>query len=226
MISLHLEERQTQVLYDKKWLKFLKRAKLFKFIPFIDFVFGAGSLALGNVQLNSDFDVLIGARHGRIFSARFFCVAVFGLFGLARMRLDHGGSSRDKVCFNHFVTQNAYKLSPPYTNSWKELYKNLVPIYGESEQINYFWKTNSEWMGVRKEWGDDLRYVDKSSLPKKILENLLSGVVGDVCEAGLKYVQIKKIERSLTASKLGYKPRIVYNNNELEFHPDRRKFGK
>ena len=213
-----------KVLYDKKWLKFLKRARLFKYIPFIDFVFGAGSLAVGNVRQDSDFDVLVGARQGRIFSTRFFCLVVFGLRGFARTHVDHGVSSRDKVCFNHFITETAYKLTPPYTNSWQELYKNLVPIYGEIETINYFWKINSEWMGVQKKWEDDLRYIDESSLLKKFLENLLSGVIGDVCEAGFRYLQIKKIEHSLAVTKLGYQPRVIYNNNELEFHPDRIKF--
>lgn len=222
---MSIGQRQTQVLCDKKWRKLLKRAWLFRLIPFVEFVFGSGSLALGNVSPDSDFDVLIGARQGRIFSARFFCLAIFCLFGLARTRLDHGGSSRDKFCFNHFITSEAYKLSPPHTQSWQELYLNLVPVYGNMETINYFWKINSEWMGAQKKWVDDLRYAREDSFwIKKFLEGLLYGVMGDVLEASLKYLQIKKIERSLRTASVGYKPRVVYNDNELEFHPDRRKF--
>jgi hypothetical protein len=64
--------RQRQVLCDTKWQAFNKKTWLFKYIPFVDVVFGGGSLALGNVNENSDFDVLILAKSGRIFSARFF----------------------------------------------------------------------------------------------------------------------------------------------------------
>ena len=198
---------------------------MFRFIPFVDFVFGAGSLALGNVNKDSDFDVLVGARQGRIFSARFFCLLSFGLFGLARGRLDHGSRACDKICFNHFVTEGAYKLSPPYSASWKDLYLNLVPVYGSIEKINYFFGCNSDWMGVRRYWSDDLRHLYRdSSWLKKFLEIMLYGVIGDVIETTLKYFQILKIKKSLSSINVDHKPRIVYSDYELEFHPDRRKF--
>ena len=44
--------------------------QLFQYVPF-DFVFAAGSMAMGTVRQDSDFDVLVGVRHGRIFTARF-----------------------------------------------------------------------------------------------------------------------------------------------------------
>ena len=56
--------RRQQVLYDKKWRKFLRRSWLFRFIPFLDFALGAGSMATGAVNANSDFDVILeGATH-------------------------------------------------------------------------------------------------------------------------------------------------------------------
>ncbi len=220
-----LEQSETQVLCDKKWRKFLKRARKFKFIPFVDLVFGAGSLALGNVTKDSDFDVLVGVRQGRIFSTRFFCLLFFGFFGLARTRLDHGKNACDKICFNHFITENAYALTPPYSESWKDLYINLIPVYGSIEKINYFWETNSSWLCIRKKWNDDLRYIgNNNSWMKNCLEMILYGVIGDVLEFILKYFQIKKIEHSLSITGLGYSPRVLYNDNELEFHPDRKKF--
>src|SRR3989338_8362689 len=96
-------KRQQQVLYDKKWRKFLRRTWLFKYIPFVDFALAAGSMALGNVSPESDFDVIIGARPGRVFTTRFFCVVAFGVFGWRRTKLNHRESAADKICLNHFV---------------------------------------------------------------------------------------------------------------------------
>ncbi|MEK9186408.1 MAG: hypothetical protein AAB885_02360 [Patescibacteria group bacterium] len=38
----------------------------------------------------------------------------------------------------------------------------------------------------------------------------------------MKRIQVKKIESGL-AKQSGYKPRIVYTDQELEFHPDTRR---
>ena len=216
--------RAQAVLYDKKWIKFLRMTWLFRYIPFVDLVFAAGSMATGDVDQLSDFDVIVGARQGRIFTARFFAVLFFGFFGWRRTRLSYGEFAADKVCLNHFVTPAAYRLAPPYTDSWRELYRNLVPLYGAKDVINQFWAMNTDLLKERVTFRDDLRY-DRSQKKLFVLwfEFMLCGYVGDVFERVVRSVQILKIERGLSAS-LGVNPRIIYTDNELEFHPDRRKF--
>src|SRR3989344_9230759 len=100
-----LKESAQEVFLDKKWKKLLKKIWLFKFIPGVDFVLVAGSLATGNVNKDSDFDVIVGAKQGRIFTARFLSVLFFGLFGWRRRKLSHKESARDKICLNHFITK-------------------------------------------------------------------------------------------------------------------------
>lgn len=236
MDQVILEKRQRQVLYDKKWKKFLRRARLFRYIPFVEFAVGAGSLAVGNIDKNSDFDVIVGASNNRIFSARFFATVLFGIFGWRRSRLDHRDMAKDKICLNHFITEKSYLLKGPYTVSWSELYRNLVPVWGDIGKIRDFRLANSDWMdnfsgfSFQKSLHDsvlnnDLRYLNfPSSFIKKSAEFILSGGVGDFIERVLKFIQVKKIERSLRGGMRGYNPRIVYSDIELEFHPDRRKF--
>ncbi len=260
-----MQERRQRVVYDKKWIKFLSRARLFRYLPFIEFALGAGSLAVGNVKENSDFDVIVGARSGRIFTARFFAILTFGLFGWRRTRLSHREAASDKICLNHFATSEAYSLRGPYTDSWRELYRSLVPVWGYEEKIEEFRSANTHWINEKDisstshayrqagsennyflsgttfspppslrglPWQsynnlfiNDLRYCgDSISLIKKSLEFILSGFVGDRFEGILKYLQIKKIEKSLGKDSPGYAPRIIYNDFELEFHPDRKKF--
>jgi len=232
-----LKQRQQQVTFDKKWIVFLRRTWLFRYIPFVEFALAAGSMATGAVRAESDFDVIVGARYGRIFTARLFAVLAFGLFGWRRTKLDHKEAAKDKVCLNHFVTEKSYKLSPPYNDYWKSLYMSLVPVYGTPAAVNYFWRANYDWLGnprtQRAElsshdgkarlYQDDMRHKYRSpSALKRLLESLLGGAVGNWLESWLRTIQIKRIERGL-AAQAGYKPRIIYSDAELEFHPDTRR---
>lgn len=219
-----IKKRRQAVLYDKKWEKFLGRTWPFRHIPFVDFVFAAGSLAYGNVRKESDFDVIVAARSGRIFTARFFCIAAFGLLRWRRKRLSHDEAAADKICLNHFVTPASYRLSPPHNDYWRNLYGNLVPIFGGTAELNSFWRANADWLGGVKQYRDDLRHLYKSpSALKMFLEKILSGPVGDALEQFMKTIQVKKIEKSLKKDEPGYKPRIIYNDAELEFHPDTKR---
>ena len=222
-MSEGLELRRQQVVYDKKWRKFLSRVWVLRFTPFVDFALAAGSLASGNVHNDSDFDVIIAARNGKIFTARFFCALFFGILGWRRKRLDHKESAANKLCLNHFVTEKSYRLSPPHNEYWKKLYLNLAPIFGLPEKIRQFWAANADWLGEIPRISDDLRYEYKNSAKfKTVLERALSGGVGNWLEVKLKQLQISRIERGLR-SQLGHQPRIIYNDDELEFHPDTKR---
>lgn len=211
MISGELEKR--------KWRKFLRRVWFFRFVPFVDFVLASGSLATDNLQEKSDFDVIIGVRQGRIFTARFFAVVIFGILGWRRSKLDHKENSSDKICLNHFVTPRSYRLSPPHNDYWNHLYQNLIPVLGNEESMSIFFKAN-DWTSSPRTYRRDSRYLGKGeSLLKKFLEWLLGSRPGGEIEKILKQDQIKRIESGLPRS-LGYKPRFIYNDDELEFHPD------
>lgn len=223
---MNLEARRQQVLYDKKWIKLLKKTWLFRFIPFVEFALAAGSMATGNVKPESDFDVIIGVKSGRIFTARFFCVIAFGIFGWRRARLSHKEAAADKICLNHFVTEKSYRLSPPHNAYWQNLYQNLVPVYGSPEAIQKFFSANADWISndLRYRYVDDLRHRHRSPLLVKIIrEWFLGGGMGDWLEGVLRDLQIRRIERGLKNDPPGYKPRIKYNDDELEFHPDTRR---
>lgn len=222
--ELFLARRQQDVLFDKKWLRFLKTARFFRHLPFIDFVLGAGSMALGNVHQDSDFDVIVGVKSGRIFTARFFCILMFGFLGKRRQKLSHKEAASDKICFNHFITPKSYRLAPPHNIYWQELYKNLVPIYGSKDKIREFFRAN-DWMEERI-YNDDLRHeFYEPSAVGKFLEKILSGRLGDFKERILKQIQIKRIKRSLKDG-LGFEPRLIYSDDELEFHPDTLRINR
>ncbi len=225
MDAIILQRRERQVLYDIKWKKFLRRARLLRYIPFVRFAFASGSMATGNVSKTSDFDVLIGAREGRIFTTRFFAALLFGVFGWRRTRLDRHEAAADKVCLNHFVTRSAYCLKPPYSDAWRAMYRNLVPVFGKTDAVNAFWESNSGWMGERTRYAEDARHIgERQNIIGRGFAWVLSGVLGNVLERALRFLQMKKIERSMRSVPADYRPRIIVSDVELEFHPDQRKF--
>jgi len=217
-------------LRERKWRKFLHRVRLFRFVPFIDFVLAAGSLATGNLHENSDFDVIVGVSQGRIFTARFFSVLIFSIPGWRRSKLTHGEAAADKICLSHFVTPRSYKLRPPYNEYWQSLYKSLVPILGEREKISGFFASN-DWLDPKRAYdvknfkSNPFHLNIEGSRFKSLMEGVLHGQAGDYLERWFKSLQIKRIERNL-AKNLGYKPRIVYNDDELEFHPDTKRIDE
>jgi len=231
---------QQSVLADEKWLKLLRRTWVFKHIPFVDFALGSGSLAVGNVTEASDFDVLVAARQRRIFTARFFAILFFGLFGWRRRKGESGIRASDKICLNHFITPTSYRLALPLNPYWELMYRNLVPVYGGERALRLFCEANKLLITEPKRLMTDMRYqYRKSSLLKRSLERLLTGRLGDWFEQKVKAIQIARIEKGLP--KLGERrrlhqiaisvaaakpatyqlePLIRYNDNELEFHPD------
>src|SRR6056297_2714610 len=204
-------------LADKKWEKLLETIKGFQHIPFVDFVFVAGSMATGDIHQDSDFDVIIGTRENRIFTVRQFSAGFFSLSGKRRTKEDSKKEAKDKLCLNHFVSPQAYKLDPPYNEYWVYLYQNLVPVYGRKKHIEEFLEVN-DWAGkIDLEYN---RLIDKNdSFWKRFLEKLLSNKFGDLIEKIFRKYQLKRIKRSLEENK-GYKPQVVINDNELRFHMD------
>lgn len=215
-------------LYQKKWQKFLTKIWPFRYIPFVDFVLASGSLATGNMNENSDFDVIVGVKQGRIFTARFLCWLIFGLLGWRAKHPAYKSYKSDesyksysnKLCFNHFVTPNAYRLSPPYNEYWKKLYKNLVPVYGDPEMIQIFFDANADWLQERRMYKSDARHVyQKKAVIKKFMEWRWFGIWADWLEKILKNIQIWKIKASGN-KEAGHKPRIIVSDDELQFHPN------
>jgi hypothetical protein len=236
---LNIADRQQAVLHDKKWHKLLRRVWLLRHIPFVEIAFGSGSLAIGNVDQESDFDILIGARKGRIFTARFFAAIAFGVFGWRRKKMDHHDAAVDKICLNHFMTPVAYKLRLSPNAYWKALYERLVPLYGSPAAIQAFFDANAGWLGQHRVLEADHRYQSlQPSGFKKITETILDAAMGDWVEEKMKTYQIRRIERGLpnpalqhkahqivitgaaTAETIKLPPLIMYTDEELEFHPD------
>lgn len=207
-----------QKLAEEKW-KIVKRAagKL-QYVPFIKLVMASGSLALGNTRRESDFDLLIAAAGGRVWTARFFANVIAYFFGLHRTRQNF----QNKLCLNHFITDKSLRIEfeSVYNAS---TYSALVPVWERGVNYEQF-KTANRWIKNFVS-GDDLpppefRKMEISFLARVVSnfwELTLGGRVGDILEQLLKKVQLAKISRDPLSRKKG--GRIIVSDACLAFHP-------
>ena len=88
-----LKHIEAEVMRDEKWFRALRKLRIFRHIPFVEFVLVAGSMAMDTANDNSDVDIIVGARFGRIFTARLATALTLGLFGWRRKK-PHGHKKR------------------------------------------------------------------------------------------------------------------------------------
>ncbi|MEK7162428.1 MAG: hypothetical protein AAB730_01045 [Patescibacteria group bacterium] len=219
------------LILDLKWKKFLRIARWFRFAPFLKFVLANGSMVLNVANENSDFDVLVAVENGRIFTVRYILNFIFSVLKARRLD-DIKGSSPDKLCFNHFITAPTYKRRG-LNEYGAELYRNLVPLYGNEKDIREFFEANREYginphtlsRGVREGVGInpelnllDLRFRESQpNIFAMILEWILGGRRGDFVEKKIA----EPIARRRLAKYLGQKikkEKVIVSEDELEFH--------
>ncbi len=208
--------RKQDLLLDEKWKLLSRQVRWFRFIPFVEFVVASGSMAIGNVNRDSDFDVLVGVRKGRIFTTRYLINFVFSVLRSRRLD-DHEGTNPDKLCFNHFVTEESF-AKEPFNFYRAELYRHMIPIYGSREALEAFFAANA-WSGASPENNmQDLRFCERQpNAIRSFFSFVLGGKFGDSIE--------RKIMEPIARKRLGayitgkaQKGRVIVSEEELEFH--------
>ena len=136
-----------QRLLNKRLSRTRKIGRLISHLPFVRCVILNGSLAQGKSKESSDIDLLIIAKDGRIFTARFFINIFALLIGIKRLK-DESKSHAGKFCFNYFLTENHLEIP---TGRGEKIDKYCAENYSASEFVaghknlfNQFIRTNME----------------------------------------------------------------------------------
>ena len=210
---------ERQKIADQKWKKTTRIVKLFAVIPFVSAVCANGSLALNNTEKESDLDVMIFIKSGRIWTTRFLLAVLTALFGVKRFK----DSKRvcDKVCFNHFIADNSLEMK--FRSIYTAFnYARLELIFGDADILRNFYESN-KWINdylpnFNRQKKINQRILRKSRLKVfgKMGEFILGGFWGDLFENILKKYQLGRIRKNKTDVGWG---RIVIDDTQLEFHP-------
>jgi len=218
--KLVIQRIRSHAVAQIKWRRLRHIAWFLQAIPFLEMVAASGSLARELVKEDSDLDVLLVTRSGRIWTVRFIVTIVLDALGLRRRPT---GPTKNLVCLNHYLAQDALKL--PYQSMYTALeYARIVPLFGE-KQCWKFRTENKEWIEKYLVWtlSDSTKHIKTVkqffvlNVIKRVGEFVLSGFVGDFVEKWLGNEQKKRITRGIEASETG--GRVIASAMHLEFHP-------
>lgn len=195
------------------------------FLPYVKAVFTSGSLALANTDELSDLDVLVVAKHGRIWTTRLLISGMLTLFG--RRRKYNQKIAPDKICLNHYITDKSLLI--PFKSVFNaQTYINLKPIFvSEPKIIGEFFETNL-WLGdyilnfeAKESAAEKIKIAAGRNFLMKIKsgagELILNTKLGDLLEAVARRWQTARIKKHRKQDPPG--GRVVYNDDCLEFHP-------
>ena len=118
---------QRHVLAQHKWRIVRRAGRLLARLPLIRMVAVSGSLALWNTRQESDLDLFIVARRGRIWTARLLLLLATQLLG--RRRKYWEGQAPDKICLNHYITDGGLSMPTAVRSLYTAmLYLHAVPL--------------------------------------------------------------------------------------------------
>lgn len=204
-------------------LKKLRKIVWFlRFVPFIRMIAVTGRLAMKNTDKNSDWDLFVALKKGKIWTGRTIFTAFAHIIGKRR----YGNKIKDRICLNYFITDESLKINissrPLEVNLFSaNEYSFMIPVFGfkifRKFQIRNLWikefKPNFEISEVRN--------------MKMINDSQISKIIRKCGEKILKFDFIEKFLRKIEMEKIANNPKthfsgsiIEANENALVFLPE------
>lgn len=218
--DLDVRRIEQEKIWAQKWRQMLRRAWWLQAVPYVRALCASGSLALGNMSEQSDWDVFVIARAGRLYTARTGLLAIAWLMGALRTKGMRSAS--DRFCFNHYVTTDGMAIRHRSIYMAHGL-AALVPVIDRGQYLERLWQAN-RWMGDCLSAPDRAEFIRRSVRPSRALgairwtaELILDTPVGALVERILRTWQQRRIARTPATHERG--GRVIADDRELEFHP-------
>ena len=225
--GLIVETRKARkFIAEKLWNRTKLYGQYMRAVPFVRMVAVCNNLSYNNPNEESDIDLFIVIKPGRMWLARLIISLILQFYGVRR----YGNKVAGRFCLSFFVTTNKLNMEPlqikqldPYLAYWT---KFLSPIYGENI-YDEFRKENEVWIEEKYglKFSDENKkhiYISKENRKKKFMEWLLGGWLGDLIEGFLKKSFKKRTLHKM--KKVGPEASIIVSDDILKFHNhDRRE---
>ena len=106
-------------------LKRVKRlARIIRHVPYVRFIGATGSLSLKHGDIESDWDLFVVLRAGKIWTGRFILTGFLFLLGKWR----HGKHIRNRACLNYYVADTSLEIGTQDLFSAHE-YRFMIPLF-------------------------------------------------------------------------------------------------
>lgn len=124
---------------QKKYRILLRAVRWLRFVPYVRLIAVTGRLAMKNTQAESDLDLLVVLKHGKIFTGRTLVTLLTHLLGKRRYK----DKIADRICLNYFVTDKSLEINLKDLFSSSE-YAFIFPVFG-FETFREFQRKN-DWI--------------------------------------------------------------------------------
>jgi hypothetical protein len=211
-----------QDLEKQMWRRVEKYMRFLNFVPFLRMVAVCNNLSFSNLNEESDIDLFVVAKRGRLFIVRSFVTAILHLLGVRR----HGKKVAGRFCLSFFVDDSFLNLSPiaieddVYLRVW---IKTLVPVIDDGVYEDFI--VSNSWVDKDVEAFSSLKgptlALSKSNA-KVFLEWVFNGRFGSYLEKNLSNWQLKRARQK--AASVEDPSNLMIEKNILKFHNyDRRR---
>lgn len=213
--------KNRKFIAEKLWNRVKLYTQHMRKVPFVRMVAVCNNLCYDNTSPDSDIDLLIVIKAGRMWTARLALSLLLHFFGVRR----HGDKVAGRFCLSFFVTEKhlsmeglQIKPEDPYLAYWTKL---LAPVYGK-KTYERFKAENSPWLIDRyglKFNEEVLRHLpsyDWESPFKRFMEWLLGGYLGNLAEALVKKTFKRRTLRKM--KRLGPEASVIVSDDMLKFH--------
>jgi predicted nucleotidyltransferase len=223
IVALRQERRKISIL---KWKKTRPAIKMLAHVPYVRMVMLGGSVAQDNAKDSSDIDILVVARHGRIWTCRIFVTLLLSIFGIRRS--DRGQMThelvKDKICLNHYITDRSLHI--PFHSLYNaQSYSQLIPVIEKEKGLFERFQKENLWAAdyvcsFPKDRGlnHKILYKDKIGAGSRLAEFVFDITIAGLLELAAKKYQKRRIAKNIPKNlNMG---RIIFDDMQLEFHPN------
>lgn len=211
-----------------KWKKLKKLVRWLALVPFLKLAAVTGSLTAYNTRQESDFDLLIVAKSGRLWLTRTLITALTGLLGVRR----HDQFTQDRICLNCYLTEDGLEIRPqakPRDFHSAQEYGRLTPIleikpglyqkFIESNQWLKFFLSFYPW--PNSQTAKKIQPNIFLTLVRRVAEWCLGGKIGDWLEKKLGQWQTRRIRQKNESQPAD---QVYVSNQCLMFHPQSKSY--
>jgi predicted nucleotidyltransferase len=192
--QLTIRRIKNNELSARKFQILTKTVKWLRLVPFVKMIAVTGTLAMKNAKIESDLDLLIVLKQGKIWTGR--TLVTFILHILKKRR--HNKKIADRICLNFFLADESLEIMIKDLFSASE-YMFLYPLYGWETYIKF--QIKNRWIkSMKPEYALEelppIKLIEDSSFSKIFRKGGEYIFSAGWIERGLKKIEKKRIARN------------------------------
>lgn len=202
---------------ETKWKRVRPFLRLLSWMPGVEAIWLCNAMGWGNASQNSDIDLAVVAKPGRIWSARFFTALSMKLLRQRPGEQDHSKA----ICLSFYITSgelavDEYKIGEQDI-SFAFWSAQMYPVFGSRDVYTKYQRENG-WL---EETFQQLRWTEsnqKRFFTHSFFERALKASIGWITpEKILKRWQLQHLPKDLSSVASGDR-RVVLSDSILKLH--------